>query len=280
MLVKALTRYWVGALVFTLSMLVSASHATTQQQGEKIQRVQFTPGETSTKISGEAPLGRKDTYIFQARKGQTISGDVVWQGERTGRADDQGLSGFIFVEPDGTAHKDPQDFYFEARATGDYKVVVRAPYRMTNYKYRFELSITKGPDQTEAEDTKQGNSESAQRLKKYTAKYPRELFKAEPAITRRLKVLLGKNYDLFDLNMVVQSPIRLEEGVLVMEGNAPHAGGVEDAYLAITLADGKLHCAIRSNDFGGKVKTFSEDPKNMPAFIREIEQAEEPLKQD
>jgi len=269
---KTRSGYCVGALVLTLSMLVSTSRALAQQQPEKIQRVQFSAGQTSTKISGEAPLGRRDTYIFHARKGQTISGDVVWQGERAVRADDQGLSGFIFVEPDGTSHKDPQDFYFEAKATGDYKVVVRAPYRMSNYKYRFELSIANGPDQTEVEDTKQiASSESPQRLKKYIGKYPRELFKAEPAITKRLKVLLGKNYDLLDLNMVVQSPIRLEEGVLVMEGNAPHAGGVEDAYLAIALADGKLHCAIRSSDLGDKVKVFSEDPKNMPAFIRGLE---------
>ena len=268
---NVLKNYCVGAFVLTLSMLAYTPDALAQPR-ERVERVQFPPGQTSTKISGEAPLGRRDTYIFRARKGQTISGDVVWQGKRVGRADDQGLSGFIFVEPDGTSYKDPQDFYFVAKTTGDYRVVVRAPYRMTNYKYRFELSIAKGDDQTESEVTKQAPAlESAQRLKKYVGKYPREMFENEPAIMKRLKVLLGKDYDLLELNMNVQGPIQLKEGVLVMEGNAPHAGGVEDAYLAITLADGKLHCAIRSADFGGKLKKFSEDPKNMPAFIREIE---------
>jgi len=263
-------KYLVGALVLTLSMLAYTPDALAAQQ--RVERVRFTPGQTSTKIFGEAPLGRRDTYIFHVVKGQTISGDVVWKGKRLGRTDDQGLSGFIFVEPDGTSYKDPQDFYYVAKATGDYRVVVRAPYRMTNYQYGFELSIAKGDEQTEAEVTKQAPvSASAQRLQKYVGKYPREMFKNEPAIMRRLKVLLGKNYDLLELNINVQSPIQLEEGVLVMEGNAPHAGGVEDAYLAITLSDDKLHCAIRSNDFGGKLKKFSEDPQHLPAFIREIE---------
>jgi hypothetical protein len=268
---NVLNNYCLGAFVLTLSMLAAAPNPLAQPR-ERVERVQFSRGQTSTRISGEAPLGRRDTYIFHVVKGQTISGDVVWQGKRVGRADDQGLSGFIFIEPDGTSYKDPQDFYFVAKATGDYRVVVRAPYRMTNYKYRFELSIAKGNDQTESEDTKQAPvSESAQRLQKYIGRYPREMFKQEHAMIQRLKVLLGKDYDRLELNMDVQGPIQLEEGALVMEGNAPHAGGIEDAYLAITLADGKLHCALRSGDFGGKLKKFSEGPKNMPAFIREIE---------
>ena len=259
------------AIVLIFSILTLAQLASAQPQREKVQRVQFPPGQTSTKIAGEAPLHHRDTYIFHADKGQTISGDVVWQGDRFGNPDDQGLSGFIFIEPDGTSHEDPQDFFFPAKATGDYRVVVRAPYRMTNYRYKFELSIAKG-EQAYSEDTRQAaNSESAERLKKYIGKYPRELFKKEPAIMKRLSVLLGKDYDLLELNMVVQGPIKMEEGALVMEGNAPHAGGAEDAYLAITLADGKLHCAILSSDFGGKLKKYSEDPKNMPAFIRDIE---------
>ena len=260
------------AIVLIFSILTLAQLASAQPQREKVQRVQFPPGQTATKIAGEAPLRHRDTYIFHADKGQTISGDVVWQGDRIGRNDDQGLSGFIFTEPNGKSYPDPQDFYFVAKATGDYRLVVRAPYRRTNYKYRFELSIAKADYQAESEETKlAANSESAERLKKYIGKYPRELFKKEPAIMKRLSVLLGKDYDLLELNMVVQGPIKMEEGALVMEGNAPHAGGFEDAYLAITLAGGKLHCAIRSADFGGKLKKYSEDPKNMPAFIKDIE---------
>jgi hypothetical protein len=150
---RVLNKYLVGAFVLTLSMLVYPPDALTQPR-ERVERVQFPPGQTATKISGEAPLGRRDTYIFHADKGQTISGELVWQGKRAGRADDQGLSGFIFIEPDGTSHKDPQDFYFVAKTTGDYRVVVRASYRMTNYRYRFELSVARG-DQTESEVTKQ-----------------------------------------------------------------------------------------------------------------------------
>src|SRR5260370_18184967 len=103
---KVLNKYLVGAFVLTLSLLAYTPDALAQPR-ERVQRVQFPPGQTSTKIFGEAALGRRDTYIFHALKGQTISGDVVWQGKRVGRADDQGLSGFIFIEPDGTSHKDP-----------------------------------------------------------------------------------------------------------------------------------------------------------------------------
>jgi hypothetical protein len=246
------------------------SWAQSQQRAGIVRRVQFAAGHSSTVISGEAPLGVRDTYIFHASKGQMITGDVIWQGDRNGNDDDEGLSGFIFVEPDGKNYKDPQDFSFVAKVTGDYRVVVRAPYKMNSYKYRFELAIAKGSGQTDLEDPKQAaNTGDAQGLKKYVGKYPRELLKNEPAITKRLKVLLGKSYDLFELNMGVQSPIKLDEGALIMEGMAPHSMDGE-AHLVITLSDGKLHCAILSNDFGRKFRVFSEDPKHLPATLKDV----------
>ncbi|MBD1923669.1 hypothetical protein H6F77_21715 [Microcoleus sp. FACHB-831] len=105
------------------------------------QRVQFSRGSTSTTIRGSVPLGKKDTYIFRARKGQTIIADVTWRGTRVGNSDDSGLSGFTFVEPSGKAIPDPQDITFSAISTGDYKVIVAQPYKLTSPAYTFKLTI-------------------------------------------------------------------------------------------------------------------------------------------
>ncbi|MFE1748902.1 hypothetical protein [Coleofasciculus sp. H7-2] len=105
-------------------------------------RVQFARGRSSTTIKGAVPLGKKDTYIFRARKGQTIITEVVWEGDRVGGDnDDQGLSGFSFVWPNGEVFQDPQDGYFEATSTGDYRVVVAQPYKLTSSRYTFKLTI-------------------------------------------------------------------------------------------------------------------------------------------
>lgn len=104
-------------------------------------RVQLPRGRSSTVINGSVPFGKKDTYIFRATRGKKIITDVTWVGERVESVEDQGLSGFIFIAPNGQAFEDPQDIYFDATSTGDYKLVVRQPYRMTNPRYRFELTI-------------------------------------------------------------------------------------------------------------------------------------------
>ena len=104
-------------------------------------RVQFARGTSSTTINGAVPFGKRDTYIFRASRGQKITTDVTWLGERVDNVEDQGLSGFIFIAPNGQSYEDPQDIYFDATSTGDYKVVVRQPYRMSSPRYRFELTI-------------------------------------------------------------------------------------------------------------------------------------------
>ena len=104
-------------------------------------RIQFARGRSSITINGSVPLGKKDTYIFRASRGQEITTDVTWLGERVDNVQDQGLSGFIFITPNGQAFEDPQDIYFEAKSTGDYQVIVRQPYRMSSPRYRFVLTI-------------------------------------------------------------------------------------------------------------------------------------------
>lgn len=112
------------------------------QQGRGItRRVQFAPGASSFVINGSVTLGNQDTYIFRANKGQEIIADITWKGERVDRSDDQGLSGFTFITPDGKSYEHPQNDTFAATATGDYKVVIAQPYRLSNPRYTFKLTI-------------------------------------------------------------------------------------------------------------------------------------------
>ena len=125
---------------FALASATSLLPVAAQSNGIT-RRVQFARGTSSTTINGSVPFGKRDTYIFRASRGQKITTDVTWLGERVDNVEDQGLSGFIFIAPNGQSYEDPQDIYFDATSTGDYKVVVRQPYRMSSPRYRFELTI-------------------------------------------------------------------------------------------------------------------------------------------
>ncbi len=105
------------------------------------QRVQFEKGRFSTIVKGAVGLGNKDTYIFRVRQGQEIIMDVVWQGTPVDPNEDRGLSGFSFVQPDGTIFEDPQDGYFNAALTGDYRVIIAQPQRLSSPEYTFKLTI-------------------------------------------------------------------------------------------------------------------------------------------
>lgn len=111
-------------------------------QTEAAHRIKFSPGSTSTVIKSSVRLGKKDTYVFHARKGQTIIAYVTWNGDRAdGKNNEQGLSGFTFVKPNGESIVDPQDDQFTATSTGDYQVIIAQPYQLTSPRYTFKLTI-------------------------------------------------------------------------------------------------------------------------------------------
>jgi hypothetical protein len=107
-----------------------------------------------------------------------------------------------------------------------------------------------------------------QSLESYVGKYPSELFKGQPGLKRRVKTLLGPNYSFFMARLQVEMPIENIEGTLLARGCMAHSCGVEEAILAVSLNDGKLHAAILSQKFGGKFKLFSEDKGHVPAPLR------------
>src|SRR5258708_1103003 len=103
------------------------------------------------------------------------------------------------------------------------------------------------------------------RFEKYVGKYPSNLLKGEPGLKKRLQTLLGANYSLFMERLEVETPIENIKGILVAKGCMAHGCGVEEAILLIDLSNGKFHCAIRSDAYSGKPKTFSEDPAHFPS---------------
>ena len=107
----------------------------------------------------------------------------------------------------------------------------------------------------------------AQGLESFVGKYPSELLKAEPAIRRRLKTLLGANYAFFMERMQTEMPIERDEGALVARGCMAHSCGIEESVMVIRLDDRKIHCAILSARYGGKFRVFSEDKAHIPAAL-------------
>ena len=84
-----------------------------------------------------------DTYTFHAAKGQTVITDPYYFGKEVGRKkDDEGISGFVIVKPDGEKWEDPQDVQFMVEKTGEYKVLVRPAYKHTTGKYSLKISVT------------------------------------------------------------------------------------------------------------------------------------------
>jgi hypothetical protein len=103
------------------------------------------------------------------------------------------------------------------------------------------------------------------RFARYANKYPSDLLKGEPDLKQRLHALLGANYGFFMERLQTEVPIEVIQGTLIGKGCKAHECTVEEAVLFITLADGKLHCAIRSDTYRSKVKTFSENPSRFPS---------------
>jgi hypothetical protein len=135
---RSLLYLGISLTVFAASSLVKVA---AQSATGVTQRVQFERGRFSTIIKGTVAPGNKDTYIFRARQGQEIIMDVVWEGTPVDDNEEQGLSGFTFIQPDGKSFENPQNAYFNAASTGDYRVIIAQPYRLSSPAYTFKLTI-------------------------------------------------------------------------------------------------------------------------------------------
>ncbi len=71
-------------------------------------------------------------------------------------------------------------------------------------------------------------------VKEWVGKSPYFLWKTEP-MHRRLTALLGAEYATFAANLDPATNLEDENGILHLEGNAPHQGGEEEAVLIIDI---------------------------------------------
>ncbi len=129
--------------VFTFAFF-AAPALVIAQSGGITKRVALTNAKPCVILTGAVQPKNFDTYIFRARKGQTIAAAPFYYGRETNRPsdDEQGSSGFDFVPPGGKSMVDPQDVIFTAMRTGDYKILIRPAYRRTTGKYALKLSVT------------------------------------------------------------------------------------------------------------------------------------------
>ena len=127
-------------VVWTLTL---TAHAAGQDSQGLSRRVQLTARRPCVILRGSVQPPRRDTYIFQARKGQLIVTDVFYQGDVIKRRgdDEEGSSDFIFVHADGERIEDAQDVVFSARQTGEHRVIVRPTRRRTNPRYTLKISL-------------------------------------------------------------------------------------------------------------------------------------------
>ncbi|MFT4267101.1 MAG: hypothetical protein QM586_07755 [Xenophilus sp.] len=96
------------------------------------------------------------------------------------------------------------------------------------------------------------------RLVSYTATYDAARLLAEPAVAAQIKLKLGKEAAKLHRNLGVVGPVELRGCALALEGNAPHQGGEEHAYLEVNLFSGEVSAGILS---GGHVALYAGLPR-------------------
>jgi len=145
----------IKCLLLTALLLAVASIGSAQSKSGATpvkgitKRVALSKTKPCVVLEGSVQPKKFDTYIFKARKGQTVIAGPYYYGEETDRPtdDEQGLSGFVIVMPNGEKSEDPQDDQFQADKSGEYKILVRPAYKRTTGKYALKISVTdKAPD--------------------------------------------------------------------------------------------------------------------------------------
>lgn len=106
-------------------------------------------------------------------------------------------------------------------------------------------------------------------LKEYIGTYEDTKIYSDKFISKKLNKLLGNELAHLKTNLSVRGPINFIDGELVIEGNAPHLGSIEDAILSISPYNGKISAAIHSNE---KIIVYTEenDYRYLPISIKDV----------
>lgn len=108
-------------------------------------------------------------------------------------------------------------------------------------------------------------------LAPYIGTYRYDAILDDPTVNSALRTLAGADTAHIVANLDVASPIAFVDGNLVLRGNAPHRGGLEEAIMLVKIYDGTVRAALLHD---GRMKLFARDseyvyvPDPLKYFLR------------
>jgi hypothetical protein len=211
-------------------------------------RVYFARGATRATARGYLRGIRDEAnFVLRARAGQHMRVEIRAPGATRGTV----------TFPSSQSDGQPGGLIFDGVLpdTGDYRISVSESSMADPWRGNFTVII---------DVVSEGSGAGNRDLSRYAGKYPSELFRKEPALKTRLRTLLGTNYRSFFDRLQTEMLIENDGGVLIVRGCMAHQCTIEEAILAIDLANDTLHCAIK---FNSRFRTWSERG-NVPAALR------------
>ena len=250
------------AAIIAGAFLISSGLISVVSAQKASQRVTFARGATVARANGYL-RGVSDAALFvlRASAGQHMRVEINGRGATRGTV----------IFPSGKQDGQPGGVIFDDNIdeSGDYRIRVTESSMGDAWRGSFGLKIEILPP-GQSSSSASGTSD----LARYVGKYPSALFKGAPALRTRLRALLGANYKMFFDRLQTEMPIENDGGVLIARGCMAHECTIEESILAIDLSANKLHVAIKSAEFRGRFKTWSEGGGNVPAALRRAMQAE------
>jgi hypothetical protein len=219
------------------------------------QRVYFARGATQARVTGYL-RGLRDEAVFvlRAQAGQHMRVEVRARG---------GTRGMVTF-PNGQQDGAPGGVVFDGNlpVTGDYRIRITESSMGDAWSGSITLIIDV------VSEGSNGDRRPDNNLARYVGKYPSEMFRREPGLKTRIRALLGANYKLFFDRLQTEMPIENDGGVLIIHGCMAHECTIEESILALDLGADKIHIAIKSADFRGRFKTWSEGGGSVPGALR------------
>jgi hypothetical protein len=108
-------------------------------------------------------------------------------------------------------------------------------------------------------------------LAPYIGTYRYDAILDDPAVKSALRTLAGADTAHIVANLDVASPIAFVGGNLVLRGNAPHRGGLDEAIVLVMIYDGTVRAALLHDR---QMKLFARDseyayvPRELKDFLR------------
>jgi hypothetical protein len=217
------------------------------------QRVYFARGATQARATGYL-RGQRDAadFVLRAQAGQHMRVEIRGRGATRG----------MVTFPNGQQDGAPGGVIFDGNLpdTGDYRIRVTE----SSMGDAWSGGITVIIDVVSGRSSDDRRGDSNHNLARYVGKYPSEMFRREPGLKTRIRGLLGTNYQRFFDRLQTEMPIENHGGVLIIHGCMAHECTIEESILAIDLSADKIYVAIKSVDFKGRFKTWSEGGSSIP----------------